>query len=575
MKSDKVKSGKMRSPHRSLLYSLGVAPEEMDKPFIGVVNSFNEIVPGHTHLRSITQAVKDGVRMAGGVPFEFPAIAVCDGISMNHEGMKYSLVSRDWIADSCEIMLQAHQFDAVVFIPNCDKVVPGMLMAAARLNLPSIFVSGGPMLPGDFKGRSVGLSEVFEAVGQNAAGRMDDADLENMEMGACATCGSCSGMYTANTMNCLTEAMGMALPGNGTVPAVFAERIRLAKRTGMKIMDLLKDNVRARDMMNGQGLRNAFKVDMALGGSTNSILHLLAISQEADAPIDLAEVGRISDSTPQLCQLNPAGDYYIYDLERAGGITSVLAELVKGGHIDPQTKMVEDSLAGRIASFKKQYVAGQGAGADGYVIRPVGEPVAEDGGISVLYGNLAEEGCVVKKGAVDAEMMRHVGPAKVFDSEEDAVEAIFSGQIVSGDVVLIRFEGPKGGPGMREMLTPTSALAGMGLDKEVALITDGRFSGATRGAAIGHVSPEAAMGGAIAYVKDGDLIEVDIKNKTINLVEKLEDGSIRIRDKEEILSGKAAEKPQTKLKGILAKYEMLVGPSHTGAVMRTILEDRL
>ncbi len=568
MRSDSIKTTPKRASHRSLLYSLGIDKEEMGKPFIGVVNSFNEIVPGHIHLRTIADAVKAGIRMAGGVPFEFPAIAVCDGIAMNHEGMKYSLVSRDWIADSCEIMLQAHQFDAVVFIPSCDKVVPGMLMAAARMDIPCIFVSGGAMLPGKFNNQNVGLSDLFEAVGKHAAGRMTDNELEGMEQSVCLTCGSCSGMYTANTMNCLTEALGIALPGNGTIPAVFAERVRLAKQTGMLAVKLFEQNITARKIINRDSILNAFKMDMALGGSTNSILHLLAISNEASSPVSLKEVSDISDNTPQLCKLNPAGAYYIYDLDQVGGITSVLAELVKGGYINEKTVSVDGTIGSRLTKFRKRFVSEAAAGADGEVIRPYDRPVGKDGGIAVLYGNIAPEGCVVKKGAVDPEMMKHCGPAKVYDCEDDAVEAIFGGKVKEGDVVVIRFEGPKGGPGMREMLTPTSALAGMGLHMSVALITDGRFSGATRGSSTGHVCPEAAAGGPIAYVREGDLVEIDIPSRTVDVVSKLSDGSLLKLGIDELTSRTPATQPDRNIKGVLAKYTALVGEASKGAIMR-------
>lgn len=573
MRSDSIKKNPKRAPHRSLLYSLGLDKSEMDKPFIAVVNSFNEIVPGHIHLRTIADAVKSGIRMAGGIPFEFPAIAVCDGLAMNHEGMKYSLVSRDWIADCCEIVLQAHQFDGVVFIPSCDKVVPGMLMAAARMDIPSIFVSGGAMLPGKFNGNNIGLSDLFEAVGQHANKKMSDEELITMEQSACPTCGSCSGMYTANTMNCLTEAMGMALPGNGTIPAVFAERIRLAKQTGMKAVELFHEGITARDIMTREALLNAFKMDMALGGSTNSILHLLAISYEAGEPIDLKEVSQIGDKIPQLCKLNPAGPYYIYDLNNSGGITSVLFELVRGNYINPETPSVDGTIGLRLSTFKKQFSSDGSPGADNIVIKPFDNPEEKDGGIAVLYGNIAPKGCVVKKGAVLPEMLEHEGPAKVFNSEDEAVEAIFTGKIVEGDVIVIRFEGPKGGPGMREMLTPTSALAGMGLDKSVALITDGRFSGATRGSSTGHICPEAACGGPIAYIKEGDQIKIDIPNKSLDIVKIGDDGkSVKLLS-EEIFSREIAVAPKRKLKGILAKYAALVGEASKGAIMNIGTEE--
>jgi dihydroxy-acid dehydratase len=553
-RSDAIKKGARRASHRSLLYALGLTPEEMDRPFIGVVNPFNEIVPGHIHLRGLTDAVKEGIRMAGGVPFEFPTIAVCDGLAMNHEGMKYSLVSRESIADSVEIMLMAHRFDGVVFLPSCDKVVPGMLMAAARMDIPSVFVSGGPMLAGSSRTdagetRRIGLSDLFEAVGANAAGCMSDAELTGMEMSACPTCGSCAGMYTANTMNCLVEALGLGLPGNGTIPAVYSARRRLARQAGMRIMDLVAGGVTARRILNAASLTNALRVDMALGGSTNSVLHLLAIAREADAPVTLAEVGRISDTTPQLCKLNPAGPDFIQDLDAVGGIAAVMAELAKAGKIDLAAKSVDGTIGQRIAAYK---------GADGKVIRSVDAPVNVDGGLAVLMGTLAPHGAVVKKGAVLPEMLVHEGPARVFDSEEQASEAIFAERIVEGDVVVIRFEGPRGGPGMREMLTPTSALAGMGLDKSVALVTDGRFSGATRGSAVGHAAPEAAEGGPLAYVLEGDRIRIDIPARRIDLLVSAE-----------VLSARApARMPDRRLKGVLARYASLAGSAADGAVMR-------
>ncbi len=548
MRSDALKKDPVRASHRSLLYALGLTEDEMKRPFIGVVNSFNEIVPGHIHLRELTDAVKQGIRSAGGVPFEFPAIGICDGLAMNHAGMKYSLISRDVIADSCEIMLMAHAFDAVVFIPSCDKVVPGMLMAAARMDLPSIFVSGGPMLPGKFKDSNIGLSNLFEAVGAHAAGKISDEDLTCMEMSACPTCGSCSGMYTANTMNCLTEALGMALPGNGTIPAVYADRRRIARKTGEAVMGLFEKGLTARDIMTPDAIRNALKVDMALGGSTNTILHLLAIAREAGYELNMDEISKISSSTPQLCKLNPAGSHFITDLNDAGGIQAVMAELSKGQYLADGVLTVTGTLAERNA---------QSAGSDGDVIHPVTNPYAKDGGLAVLKGNLAENGCVVKKGAVAPEMMQHEGPARVFNSEEEAVEAIFSQQIKAGDVIVIRFEGPQGGPGMREMLTPTSAVAGMGLDSQVALITDGRFSGATRGASIGHMCPEAAAGGLLAKVQDGDLIRIDITKRSIELL---------VSDKE-LAARTPVPAPDRGLKGVLKRYQRQVAISSQGARM--------
>lgn len=573
MQSDKIKKSSGRAPHRSLLYSLGLTKDEMTRPFIAVVNSFNEIVPGHIHLRSITDAVKSGIRMAGGVPFEFPAIAVCDGLAMNHEGMRYSLVSRDWIADSCEIMLRAHNFDGVVFIPNCDKVVPGMLMAAARVNIPSIFVSGGAMLPGKYNNKGIGLSDVFEAVGKHADGKMSDDDLTCIEKSACPTCGSCSGMYTANTMNCLTEALGMALPGNGTIPAVYSERIRLAKDTGFKIVELFSNDIKARDIMQKENFINAMKVDMALGGSTNSVLHMLAISREAKAGIDLKEISLLSDTTPQLCKLNPAGPYFISDLNESGGISAVMTELSKGGLINAEVKCVDGTFTERLKNTEVMFSNAGSKGADGRVIMPYNNPVGKDGGLAVLFGNLAPEGCVVKKGAVLPEMLMHTGPAKVYNSEDEASDAIFSGKIHAGDVVVIRFEGPRGGPGMREMLTPTSALAGMGLDNSVALITDGRFSGATRGSSTGHVCPEAALGGPLAYIRNGDLIEIDIPKRSINVVKKDSDGKLVPLSEDEIRKSEMVKCPDRNLTGILAKYTMLVGKASEGAIMVTGQEE--
>lgn len=548
MRSDAIKKSPNRAAHRALLYALGLTDSEMARPFIGVVNSFNEIVPGHIHLRSISDAVKEGIRNAGGVPFEFPSIAICDGLAMNHAGMKYSLVSRDLIADSCEVMLMAHSFDAVVFIPSCDKVVPGMLMAAARLNLPSIFIAGGPMLPGRYKDKPVGLSNLFEAVGAHAAGRLSDDELSCMEHAACPTCGSCSGMYTANTMNCLTEALGLSLPGSGTIPAVYADRRRLARQTGEAIVSLLARGVGARAILSPAAIRNALRVDMALGGSTNTILHLLAIAREIGDPLSLPDISRISDTTPQLCKLNPAGSDFITDLDARGGIRAVMAELAKKQLIDLDAVSVDGTIGSRIQAS---------AGADGQVIRPIDRPYAADGGLAILFGNLAPAGCVVKKGAVLPEMMRHEGPARIFDGEEAVTEAIFSGAIQPGDVVVIRFEGPQGGPGMREMLTPTSALAGMGLDNQVALITDGRFSGATRGASIGHVCPEAAVGGPIAKVREGDRIRIDIPARRLEVL--LSDDELAARQP-------AVQAPRV-LTGVLRRYERLVDASSDGARM--------
>lgn len=550
-RSARIKVGAGRAPHRSLLYALGLSEEEFGKPFVAVINSFNEIVPGHSHLRELAEQVKAGIRMAGGVPLEFPAIAVCDGIAMNHIGMKYSLVSRDYIADSCELMLNAHAFDGAVFMPSCDKVIPGMLMAAARVDIPSIFVAGGPMLPGaDAHGRRVGLSNLFEAVGAHAAAQMDDEELREYEKSCCPSCGSCSGMYTANTMNCLTEAMGMALPGNGTVAAVLAERRRLAKKTGMQIMRLIEEGKSARQIMNRRAFENALRVDMALGGSTNSVLHMMAISREAQAPVSLADIDQLSATTPQLCKLNPAGDDYIIDLEAEGGISAVLHELSRKGLIAVDVPSVDGTLAERLAALKTK---------PRRVIRPVEQPISPDGGLAILFGNLAEQGSVVKKGAVDPEMLRHEGPARVFDSEDEAIAAIFAGRIKPGDVVVIRFEGPKGGPGMAEMLSPTSALAGMGLAASVALLTDGRFSGASRGASIGHICPEAAEGGNIAKVREGDLIRIDIPARRLELLVAAEDLAARA----------PAAPPPRAATGVLARYAALAGSSATGASMQS------
>ncbi len=548
-RSAKIKYGASRAGHRSLLYALGLTEEEMDRPFIAVVNSYNDIVAGHKHLREIAEEVKAGIRMAGGVPFEFPAIAVCDGLAMNHNGMRYSLVSRDYIADSCEIMLTAHMFDGAVFIPNCDKIVPGMLMAAARVNIPSVFVSGGPMLPGDTMLGDVGLNEVFEAVGTHRVGKLTDDDLYQIECSACPSCGSCSGMYTANTMNCLTEAMGLGLPGNGTIPAVLSDRRRLAKHAGMKVLELVEQQVKARDIMTPQAIKNAMAMDMALGGSTNSVLHMLAISREAGYDLTLAEIAEVSKKTPQLVKLNPASRDYIIDLGKEGGISAVFAELAKAGLVDSDVKSVDGTMQQRISKLRKA--------RNPRILHTAENPVSQDGGLAVLYGNLAPEGSVVKKGAVLPEMMVHEGPARVFESEEDANDAILGGKIVPGDVVVIRFEGPAGGPGMREMLSPTSALAGMGLDNRVALITDGRFSGASRGAAVGHISPEALAGGLIGKVQEGDLIRIDIPARKIELL---------VAD--DVLAQREAKDPPARdITGVLARYRRSVRSAAEGAGM--------
>ena len=552
MISHNVTKGVERAPNRSLFYALGYTKEEIERPLIGVVCSYNEIVPGHMNLDKIAEAVKAGIRAAGGTPVEFPAIAVCDGIAMGHVGMKYSLVTRDLIADSTEAMAMAHQFDGLVMIPNCDKNVPGLLMAAARLNIPTIFCSGGPMLAGTLNnGRRTCLSHMFEAVGAYKAGKLDEAGVEEYEINACPTCGSCSGMYTANSMNCLTEAIGMALAGNGTIPGVMSARLRLAKHTGMQIMELVKNNIRPRDIMTEAAFHNADTVDMALGCSTNTMLHLPAIAHECGIDLSLDISNEISSNTPNLCHLAPAGETYMEDLDHAGGVHAVMKELTKKGLLDTGVmtvtgKTLGENLEGVINRNPE-------------VIRPIENPYSADGGIAVLKGNLAPEGCVVKRSAVAQEMMVHTGPARVFDSEDDAIAAIYEGKIVAGDVVIIRYEGPKGGPGMREMLNPTSAIAGMGLDKEVALITDGRFSGATRGASIGHVSPEAALGGPIAFVQEGDMISIDIPNCKIEM--QVDEATLAERKAAWVC-------PEPRIKtGYLARYAKLVGSAAKGAVL--------
>ena len=552
MRSDVIKKGAPAAPNRSLLYALGYTKEELERPLIGVVCSYNEIVPGHMNLDKIAEAVKAGIRAAGGTPVEFPAIAVCDGIAMGHVGMKYSLVTRDLIADSTEAMAMAHQFDGLVMIPNCDKNVPGLLMAAARVNIPTIFVSGGPMMAGTMNdGRRTCLSHMFEAVGSYYAGKLDEAGLEEYENNACPTCGSCSGMYTANSMNCLTEVLGMGLRGNGTIPAVYSERIKLAKQAGMAVMDMYRKNIRPRDIMTADAFENALTADMALGCSTNSMLHLPAIANECGIKIDLDMVNQISARTPNICHLAPAGHAYMEDLNEAGGIYAVLNELTKKNllHTDVMTvtgKTMAENIKGCINKNTD-------------IIRPIDQPYSETGGIAVLKGNLAPNRCVVKRSAVAKEMLVHKGPAKVFNSEEEAIAAITGGKIVKGDVVVIRYEGPAGGPGMREMLSPTSAIAGMGLDKDVALITDGRFSGATRGAAIGHVSPEAVNGGTIAYVQDGDIISIDIPNHSIQL---------EVSD-EELAERKKTTKILVKenLTGYLKRYSKMVSSADQGAII--------
>ena len=551
MRSDAVKTGTQQAPHRSLFNALGMTKEEMDRPLVGIVSSYNEIVPGHMNLDKITQAVKLGVAMAGGTPVMFPAIAVCDGIAMGHVGMKYSLVTRDLIADSTEAMAMAHQFDALVMIPNCDKNVPGLLMAAARLNVPTVFVSGGPMLAGHLNGHKTSLSSMFEAVGAYAAGKLDEDGLTECEMKTCPTCGSCSGMYTANSMNCLTEVLGMGLKGNGTIPAVYSERIRLAKHAGMQVMEMYRKNIRPRDIMTKEAILNALTVDMELGCSTNSMLHLPAIAHEIGMDFDISFANEISAKTPNLCHLAPAGPTYIEDLNEAGGVYAVMNELNKKGLLHTECMTVTGKTVGENI---KDCV-----NLNPEVIRPIDNPYSQTGGLAVLKGNLAPDGGVVKRSAVVEEMMVHEGPARVFDCEEDAIAAIKGGKIVEGDVVVIRYEGPKGGPGMREMLNPTSAIAGMGLGSSVALITDGRFSGASRGASIGHVSPEAAVGGPIALVEEGDIISINIPEL------KLE---IKVSD-EEMQARKAKWQPREPkvTTGYLARYAAMVTSGNRGAIL--------
>ncbi|MBQ8305745.1 MAG: dihydroxy-acid dehydratase [Blautia sp.] len=551
MKSDAVKKGSQQAPHRSLFNALGMTKEEMERPMVGIVSSYNEIVPGHMNIDKIVAAVKLGVAMAGGTPVVFPAIAVCDGIAMGHVGMKYSLVTRDLIADSTESMALAHQFDALVMVPNCDKNVPGLLMAAARINVPTVFVSGGPMMAGRIDGHKTSLSSMFEAVGAYAAGTISEDKLTEYENKTCPTCGSCSGMYTANSMNCLTEALGMGLPGNGTIPAVYSERIRLAKHAGMQVMEMYRRNIRPRDIMTKEAILNALTVDMALGCSTNSMLHLPAIAHEVGMDFDISFANEISEKTPNLCHLAPAGPTYMEDLNQAGGVYAVMNELNKLGLLHTECitvtgKTVAENIEGCV-------------NLDPEVIRPVENPYSKTGGLAVLKGNLAPDGGVVKRSAVVEEMMVHEGPARVFDCEEDAIDAIKGGRIVSGDVVVIRYEGPKGGPGMREMLNPTSAIAGMGLGSSVALITDGRFSGASRGASIGHVSPEAAVGGPIALVEEGDIISIDIPNLKLEL---------RVSD-EELAKRKAAWQPRQPrvTTGYLARYAAMVTSGNRGAIL--------
>lgn len=552
MISDRVKSGCERAPHRSLWKALGYTDEELARPLIGVVNAHNEVIPGHDHLSKLAEAVKAGIRMAGGTPVEFPSIGVCDGIVMGHKGMHYSLASRELIADSIESMATAHGFDGLVLVPNCDKIVPGMLMAALRVNLPAVVVSGGPMLAGHVKGKKTSLSNMFEAVGAYKAGTMNDEELLEYENNACPGCGSCSGMFTANSMNCLCEVLGIALPGNGTIPAVYAERVRLAKKAGMQVMEMVAKDIKPRDIMTREAFENALTLDMALGCSTNSMLHLPAIAHEAGITITMDMAQEVSDRTPNLCKLSPAGDSFIEDLYAAGGVPAVMKELDKKHllHTELMTvtgKTIAENIAGVV-------------NRDPAIIRPIENPYSAYGGIAVLKGNIAPVGSVVKKSAVAPEMLKHTGPARVFTSEEDVIAAIYAQQIKSGDVVVITYEGPKGGPGMREMLSPTSALAGMGLDKTVALLTDGRFSGATRGACIGHISPEAADGGQIGLVRDGDMIEIDILNNTLNVL--VSDEELKERKKQ---WKPLPPKIQT---GYLARYAAMVTSASKGAVLK-------
>ncbi|HJC47435.1 MAG TPA: dihydroxy-acid dehydratase [Candidatus Lachnoclostridium pullistercoris] len=552
MRSDNVKKGAERTPNRSLFYALGYTDEELDRPLIGVVSAYSEIVPGHMHLDKIAQAAKDGVRLAGGTPILVPAIGVCDGIAMGHKGMKYSLPSRELICDSIETMAQAHCFDGLVLVPNCDKIVPAMLMAAARLNIPSIVISGGPMLAGRQGGRKVSLSQMFEAVGGFKSGLIDQETLDDYTKHTCPGCGSCAGMYTANSMNCLSEAIGMALPGNGTIPAVYSERIQLAKHAGMKVMELVEKDLKPRDILTPAAFENALATDMALGCSTNSVLHLLAIANEAGVPMDLETINKVSARTPNYCHLAPAGPTHIEDLYEAGGVAAVMKQLADGGLLHTELMTVTGKTVG-------ENLKGA-ANRNPEAIRPMDNPYSRTGGIAVLWGNIAKDGCVVKRSAVADEMLVHEGPARVFDGEEEAIAAIYAGEIKPGDVVVIRYEGPKGGPGMREMLNPTSALAGMKLDKSVALITDGRFSGASRGASIGHVSPEAAEGGAIALVKEGDRISINIPEGKLNVL--VDEAELEARR----AAWKAPEPKETT--GWLGRYAKLVSSANTGAVLR-------
>ncbi len=557
MKSQKILQGVEAAPSRSLFFALGLTEEEMKKPLIGICSAFSEIVPGHMHLDKITEAVKAGIRMAGGTPIVFPAIGICDGIAMGHEGMRYSLASRELIADSLESMVIGHRFDGVVLVPNCDKIVPGMMMGALRMNIPSILVSGGPMLAGNIDNQAMSLSSMFEAVGAYKTGKIAEEKLLEIEKKACPTCGSCSGMFTANSMNCLAEVLGLALPTNGTAPAITSERTRLAKYAGMKIMELVEKDIKPRDIVKLETIKNALATDMALGCSSNSVLHLLSIANEAHVDVDLNLINEISGSTPNLCKLSPAGHDHIEDLHRAGGVQAVMNELSKKGLINTDLMTVTGLTVGEnIKHFKN---------SDTKIIKDIENPNSATGGIAILFGNIAKGGCVVKRSAVAPEMLKHTGNARVFESEEDTIAAIFGKEIVDGDVVVIRYEGPKGGPGMREMLSPTSALAGMGLDKTVALITDGRFSGATRGAAIGHVSPEAASGGEIAFIKDGDKIEIDMHAGTINLL--ISDEEMEERRKNFVAP------PLRKVGGWLARYRKLVSSAGEGAILSSYKEN--
>ena len=552
LRSDRVLKGDERAPNRSLFYSMGYTDEELKRPLIGVISAYSEIVPGHIHLDKLSQAVKTGVLIGGGTPILIPSIGVCDGIAMGHLGMKYSLPSRELIADSVESMVIAHGLDGVVLIPNCDKIVPGMIMGLLRMNIPGIVISGGAMLPGEHNEDKISLSSIFEAVGAKKANLINDEELEDFAQNTCPSCGSCAGMYTANSMNCLSEALGIALPGNGTIPAVYSARTSLAKKAGIQVMELLRKNIKPLDIITPESFKNALAVDMALGCSTNSVLHLLAIANEAGIPIDLKTINEVSDITPNLCHLAPAGPNYIEDLYKAGGISAVMKELEKGGFLNTSLitvtgKTISENIKNAINKNNK-------------VLRNIENPYSKTGGIAILWGNIAKDGCVVKRSAVADEMLVHKGPARVFESEEEAITSIYAGKINKGDVVVIRYEGPKGGPGMREMLNPTSALAGMKLDKDVALITDGRFSGASRGASIGHVSPEAASGGEIAFIKENDIISIDIPNHSINL--EISDEEMKKRKKE------ISIKPLEEIKGWLGRYRKLVQSANTGAILK-------